>query len=129
MAEGTFVQTHRHPDRRNLANLSTQNRFLTDDHRRVIWSPNSQFQTIELGDVLKNKNQNSVLFEAHHGPYQRVALRGLGGFHQGLVLGWHLKEDLEDDGRDDEAVLWPRRHARLREDEEVYGVLWQIAFR
>jgi hypothetical protein len=33
MAEGTFVQTHRHPDRRNLANLSTQNRFLTDDSK------------------------------------------------------------------------------------------------
>jgi hypothetical protein len=31
MAERTFVQTHRHPDRRNLANLSTQNRFLTGD--------------------------------------------------------------------------------------------------
>ncbi len=31
MAEETLVQIHRHPDRRHLASLRTQNRSLTDD--------------------------------------------------------------------------------------------------
>ncbi len=31
LAEETFVQIHRHPDRRHRANLRAQNRFLTDD--------------------------------------------------------------------------------------------------